>query len=188
MSVLLILFSSLLLICMIWTYGTYRFTQTNGTVLNRELLSLSEQLLYKVKTDMPVDSIQETLCKYSVENLGTGLINDAARKVFWINLYNAWYQIFAIRKKKLRNVIYTDRDIHFYDVSLSLDDIEHGILRKYRWKYSLGYLPQFLTSKAVMKLAVSEIDFRIHFALNCGAKSCPPIAFYQYPRLDLMNS
>lgn len=75
-------------------------------------------------------------------------------------------------------------DIRFADASFSLDDIEHGILRKYRWKYSLGYLPQFLPSSRIKKLAVAEIDFRIHFALNCGAKSCPPIAFYQYERID----
>ena len=26
--------------------------------------------------------------------------------------------------------------------------------------------------------------FRIHFALNCGALSCPPIAYYQAERID----
>ena len=33
-------------------------------------------------------------------------------------------------------------------------------------------------------LQCSKIDYRIHFALNCGAKSCPPIAFYEYVFLD----
>ena len=28
------------------------------------------------------------------------------------------------------------------------------------------------------------MDYRIHFALNCGAKSCPPIAFYTLEKLD----
>ncbi len=28
------------------------------------------------------------------------------------------------------------------------------------------------------------MDYRIHFALNCGAKSCPPIAFYQSDKLN----
>lgn len=26
--------------------------------------------------------------------------------------------------------------------------------------------------------------FRIHFALNCGAKSCPPIRSYEYSNID----
>jgi hypothetical protein len=33
-------------------------------------------------------------------------------------------------------------------------------------------------------LAVDKIDYRIHFALNCGAISCPPIAFYNYKDLN----
>jgi len=39
----------------------------------------------------------------------------------------------------------------------------------------------FLTNK---KAGCSKIDYRIHFALNCGAKSCPPIAFYTLEKLD----
>ena len=31
---------------------------------------------------------------------------------------------------------------------------------------------------------MTNIDFRIHFALNCGAKSCPPIAFYTVDKLE----
>lgn len=33
-------------------------------------------------------------------------------------------------------------------------------------------------------LAVEKTDFHIHFALNCGAKSCPPIAFYTLKNID----
>lgn len=29
-----------------------------------------------------------------------------------------------------------------------------------------------------------KVDYRIHFALNCGAKSCPPIAYYSPEKLD----
>ncbi|MBK5279191.1 MAG: DUF547 domain-containing protein [Bacteroidia bacterium] len=124
------------------------------------------------------------MSSYTIENIQKGLIEDNARKVFWINLYNALYQILAIHENKDKNSIYTDKSIYFSDAILSLDDIEHGILRKYRWKYSQGYLPQFLPSSTIKKLAVNSIDYRIHFALNCGAKSCPPIAFYQYEKLD----
>ena len=27
------------------------------------------------------------------------------------------------------------------------------------------------------------MDYLIHFALNCGAKSCPPIAFYSFEKI-----
>jgi hypothetical protein len=36
----------------------------------------------------------------------------------------------------------------------------------------------------IKKHAVSKIDYRIHFALNCGAKSCPPIAFYTADNIE----
>lgn len=142
----LISFIMILSVGLIWAAGAQRINQQEGKKLNHELITLSEQLLYNVKIDKPTDSIQKNLSRYSLEDLRTGLVNDNARKAFWINLYNAWYQIFAIRDKKSKNVIFTDKDIRFSDFSLSLDDIEHGILRRYRWKYSLGYLPQFLPS------------------------------------------
>ena len=31
---------------------------------------------------------------------------------------------------------------------------------------------------------VHQLDYRIHFSLNCGAKSCPPIAFYRAKEID----
>ena len=31
---------------------------------------------------------------------------------------------------------------------------------------------------------VVELDPRIHFTLNCGATSCPPIRVYSAPNLD----
>jgi hypothetical protein len=31
---------------------------------------------------------------------------------------------------------------------------------------------------------VAQRDYRIHFALNCGAKSCPPIAFYTPDKIE----
>jgi len=67
---------------------------------------------------------------------------------------------------------------------MSLDEIEHGVLRKYRIKKSLGYLPNWFAPAWIKKWAVDQLDYRIHFALNCGAASCPPIAFYNDIRID----
>lgn len=99
-------------------------------------------------------------------------------------MYNAWYQILAVREKMTRPKIFNSKKIPIAGRNFSLDDIEHGVLRRYRWKYSMGYLPRFFPGKLIKQLAVSKIDYRIHFALNCGAKSCPPIAFYSYDQLD----
>jgi len=59
----------------------------------------------------------------------------------------------------------------------SLEDIEHGILRANR-----GFLlhpgPQFGKDDPRRKFVFDKLDARIHFALNCASRSCPPIAYY----------
>ncbi len=116
-----------------------------------------------------------------------GLYNDDAIKTFWINIYNAWFQILATREKKKSPEIFTGKLITIADTKFSLDDIEHGILRRYRWKLSRGYLPELFPGRLIKQLAVAKIDYRIHFALNCGAKSCPPIAFYTYFNINKLS-
>ncbi|MFT6993789.1 MAG: hypothetical protein ACJA1P_000516, partial [Maribacter sp.] len=39
-------------------------------------------------------------------------------------------------------------------------------------------------NKFERKLRVDKRNYRIHFALNCGAKDCPPVAIYEWERLD----
>lgn len=147
-----------------------------------DLPKLSGRFLYLVKTGKPVDSVQKVFQTLSAENLSAALKNDQQKKTFWINLYNAWYQILA-QKGLTPPKIFTVKELMFRNFSLSLDDIEHGILRKHRWKYSLGYFGQLAPGKTILMLTVEQIDFRIHFALNCGARSCPPIAFYDEAHL-----
>lgn len=150
-----------------------------------KIIQLSEELLLAVKTENPTGSIEKELSNLQALELIQGLGDDNAKKAFWINIYNAWYQILAKRKKITNHSIFTQKDIPVAGYQFSLDDIEHGILRRYRWKLSMGYLPQFFPSTFIKQIAVSTIDYRIHFALNCGAASCPPIAFYKYGMLDM---
>lgn len=151
---------------------------------DQQLVSLSGQLLLYVKSEDPTDSLELALSRIAPSELKTGLSNDIARKVFWINMYNAWFQILSLRDTVDQSNLFTVKSIPIATMLFSLDEIEHGILRKYRSKYSLGYLPQFFPPSIIKQLSVSKIDYRIHFALNCGAKSCPPIAFYDYDSLE----
>lgn len=167
-----------------WWLGALPANTTSAAPPEQNILRLSGKLLYAVKTESATDSLEKELASLNMEHIIIGLSNDAARKTFWINIYNAFYQLLAIREKKTSPGIFKEKLIPVAGHSFSLDDIEHGILRKYRWKYSMGYLPQFLPSKLIKRLAVSKIDYRIHFTLNCGAKSCPPIAFYEYEKLE----
>lgn len=148
------------------------------------ILDTAGQLLLNIKKNVAAEKEIDILQNLPIQHLKNVLDNDVAKKCFWINIYNSYYQLLAtdatIEKKK----IYKTKKILIAGQSLSLDDIEHGILRRYRWKWSLGYLPDPFTSGIIKDLAVDRLDYRIHFALNCGAASCPPIAFYTLLKLD----
>lgn len=146
--------------------------------------TLSEQLLLTVKKQQDTTAFQEEMANISLPELKTALVNDDQKKAFWLNIYNAYYQILRIEKKMDKPDIYRKRSFTIAGEPFSLDDVEHGILRKFRYKYALGYLSNPFTSKLIKDLAVDELDYRIHFALNCGAKSCPPIAFYKVKNIN----
>ena len=57
----------------------------------------------------------------------------------------------------------------------SLNDIENGILRSNRQSMGTLYRKPFKSGDPRLKISLAHVDPRIHFALNCGAKSCPPI-------------
>jgi len=109
---------------------------------------------------------------------------------FWINVYNAGTQVLAEREPgRYRSILRTWRFfgadcVTVGGTALSLDEIEHGVLRGSRSKYGLGYLPKLLVSSFEREYRLSEADPRIHFALNCAAESCPPIRCYEPDRID----
>ncbi len=116
------------------------------------------------------------------------LENDNEAKAFWINLYNTIIVdgIIALGiKSSIKEVIGIFRGIS-YDIGglkYSPDDIEHGILRANSRR---AYFPfrQFGPFNPKKAYCLSDIDPRIHFALVCGSRSCPPIKYYSPERID----
>ncbi len=148
------------------------------------LNNLSEVFLLKVKTGEDTSKICQTLENLSSSKISQFLKNDDDKKAFWTNIYNAYYQILRIHRNQTKPRIYSARLFVIGREKMSLDDIEHGILRRYRYKYSLGFFANPFPRKFIRLHALEKIDFRIHFALNCGAKSCPPISFYNPHRIN----
>ncbi|MBT8494971.1 MAG: DUF547 domain-containing protein [Deltaproteobacteria bacterium] len=90
--------------------------------------------------------------------------DSAAALSYWMNLYNALVIREVLRRWPLESVrdvragllngslgFFRGLSFQVGDTEMTLDDIEHRVIRE-----------QFS-------------DARIHFALNCGARSCPPI-------------
>lgn len=147
-------------------------------------LSLARSLLLKVRMEEPAREVVLQMQRLESQDLTSALDTEARRKAFWINCYNAYFQILRKERGLVKPAVFSEKAIVIAGQALSLDDIEHGILRKYRWKWSLGYLPDLFVSRGIRQWAVQRVDYRIHFALNCGAKSCPPIAFYDPEKID----
>jgi len=60
----------------------------------------------------------------------------------------------------------------------SPDDIEHGILRG-NARTPVSPLKPFRRGDPRHKFVIKPMDPRIHFALVCGSRSCPPIDYYE---------
>ena len=152
-----------------------------------DYIKLSQELLYAAKTDEPTDSVQKIMEVIEAKELMTRLKTDADRKSFWLNIYNAFTQI---RLKQnhgsygKRSQFFNEKFIVIAGKHISLDIIEHGILRRSKAKLSFGYFNKIFKSGFEKQFRVEMPDYRIHFALNCGAKSCPPIAFYKPEKIE----
>lgn len=148
------------------------------------ITTLAEQLLLAVKMEQDTKEFTLALAQLALSDIRAALHTDNLKKAFWINIYNAYFQILRKEHKISKPEIFKSKLVMIAGQRLSLDDVEHGILRRYRYKYSLGFFPNLFTPRLIKNLTVKTIDYRIHFALNCGAKSCPPIAFYKVDQLD----
>jgi hypothetical protein len=160
-----------------------------NTNINDEvnIIETSQQLLLQAKTHEPTDSLVKIVEGITEPALTAQLTNDTYKKTFWINIYNAFTQVILTKnpdKYKDRSSFFGDKQISIAGKKLSLDDVEHGILRHSKVKWSLGYLNKLFPSSFEKSQRVDTVDYRIHFSLNCGAKSCPPIAFYSPQQLD----
>ncbi len=149
---------------------------------NNPLVQLSQDFMYAAKTGETTTGYISRLKNLSLQNLQNSIKTDDDKKAFWINIYNAFTQFFLKNtpgQYESRSTFFGNRQIEIAGNKFSLDDIEHGILRRSTIKWSLGYLNKLFPGKIEKSLRVNVIDYRLHFALNCGAKSCPPIAFYK---------
>lgn len=112
---------------------------------------------------------RETLHLYlqSLKNLDPRNYSMPVQKAYWINLYNALTVELILENYPIKSITklgkgffsfgpWDDKIVTVVGEKLSLNDIEHGILRPY-WR-----------------------DPRIHYAVNCASLSCPNLAPQTY--------
>ncbi|CAF0945533.1 unnamed protein product [Adineta steineri] len=117
-------------------------------------------------TTISLENVTENEHLYNILTIhGITSVNELPKSVLDLN------QFWKITSYKVGSYFY------------SLDDIEHGILRGNK-PHSNCTQRHFTFNDPRTRYSMRRCDPRIHFALNCGARSCPQIAIYSSTNLE----
>lgn len=158
-------------------------TEDSSITLNEQ----SQQFLRNIKAGKSTSDFRNQLAKTSLEALDQNLKTDSEKLAFWVNIYNGYIQVILKENPKMyddRGSFFKKKQIPVAGDTISFEKIEHGIIRKSQWPLGLGLIRKWFPNKLERKLRVNKRDYRIHFALNCGAISCPPVAIYNSEKLN----
>lgn len=158
--------------------------------LQQLMLRLKGQFMHEGDKCINYESLKESMIfqEYTglvkqLQNVDLADLSEVQRKVFVINIYNSLC-IHGIASLGMlpRSVLDVQQfwKTTAYKIGsnvFSLDDLEHGILRANR-PHPTSIEPTFKKGDPRLNYSITALDPRIHFALNCGAKSCPAIQVY----------
>ncbi len=116
------------------------------------------------------------------------LAKDAERMAFWLNIYNALFRHATLERPIAGHLffhlgLFSRATYRIGIETYSLNAIEHGLLRGNRRPPGFPWRTMRRSDRR-LAAAPSRLDPRIHFALHCGARSCPPIRSYVGERVD----
>jgi hypothetical protein len=180
-------FSTTVLVVFLLANSFYAHSQGNIANEKNEYVKLSMRLLGAVKNGEDVSQYTQEMETLSLDKLGEALKSDQEIKAFWINTYNAYVQILLTEDPSLfddRGAFFKKDRVKIGGELFSFDFIEHGVIRGSKVKLSMGFLKDPFAGELEKKFRVEETDGRVHFALNCGAKSCPYVAVFSAVNLD----
>lgn len=129
---------------------------------------------------------EEEVCELQCISLKD--MDDTTKMAFALNVYNlmikyAFVKVGIAATSTNRSSFFGDVSVNVGGCTFSLDELEHGIMRaNTRHPYKLR--KPFGRGDQRKHLAVKKLDPRVHFALNCGAKSCPPVKKYTAEAID----
>ena len=128
---------------------------------------------------------EEQVCE--LQEICLPCVGESARRAFFINIYNlmikhAYIKVGIPKTSLKRASFFSGLSYNIGGTILTFSDIEHGILRgNTHPPYQLR--KPFKSSDMRSELVLS-LDPRVHFALNCGAKSCPPVKDFTVPNIN----
>ncbi len=148
-------------------HGRVNYARLRSTALHRSLEEKSAQLRY-VRPEQ--------------------LSGDAERIAFFINVYNV-LAIHGVLALKIEDSVmeqpafFSTIAYQIGDWSFTPDELENGLLRR-NAPHPVTHKRCFPEDAPQLAFCPSYVDPRIHAALVCASKSCPPVAFYEAEALD----
>jgi hypothetical protein len=122
---------------------------------------LSENILSKAQIGEDTTSLRRELYYIRPSSLEIKLNTDELKKVFWVNIYKAYILIMADEVNQNKGMLKRKR-IKIAHHLLSLDDIEHGILRIHKYKIGFCYLNNPFYPDFIKRLAIEKIDHELN--------------------------
>jgi hypothetical protein len=151
--------------------------------VKNEFITLSDEILALAKAGEDTASLRRQLFFIRQAKLEKSLYADDLKKTFWINIYIAFFLIIS-KETKDSNRILNIKRIKICRNLISLNDIQHGILRKSRFKIGFGYIPNPFYSTFIKSVAVDKVDYRIHFALGSITVKSISVPIYDSKEID----
>eukprot|EP00946_MAST-07B_sp_MAST-7B-sp1_P001926 g1926.t1 len=140
-----------------------------------------------VADDEAFQQFEEMSCE--IQTVDLAKLSLDSRVAFAINVYNMMVKHAFAKVGRPETLL--KRDAFFNNVSYnigglvySLNEIENGVLRGNKRPPGFHISKPFGNGDPRLKAVMPKVDPRIHFALNCGAKSCPPVKRYTAPNVQ----
>ncbi|XP_028249819.1 uncharacterized protein LOC114426538 isoform X2 [Parambassis ranga] len=139
---------------------------------------------------MSVNPAFERYCELAIQLQRVELLSLSREEklAFFINIYNALVIHGYLRLGAPTNMWQRYRFFNYVSYLIggevfTLQDIENGVLRGNRKGVAQLRRP-FSKTDPRLQMALPDAEPLIHFALNCGAKGCPPIKTYTPQDID----
>jgi hypothetical protein len=116
-------------------------------------------------------------------------LGDQEKLVFFLNIYHVMvmhaYLVLGVPASSFQWISYFNSiSYQCSDDIFSLAELEHCIIRK-NMAFPSQFLSRFVLPKSVYDIAVTQSDYRVNFALNCGSRSNPKcVPVFRVPTLE----
>ena len=146
------------------------------------------QLIVKIRDGKEKDPLEIQSFFTSIATLKTAdvsILTEKSRVAFYLNLYHTMviHAFLALGYPSTGFKFYSFFNKVSYEVCsdiFSLTELEHCIIRA-RMASPSAFLSRFILPSSTYNIALTNADFRINFALNCGSLSNPKHIFVYCP-------